>query len=234
MPANKKTSGAAASGEEARAQHREEPDTATVAEAEAAPAPSVPAASRSDQAAKRGSRKGTRATSEKAVLAADETNAAESESEEEESEEEENESSDEQVEPSKKTKTRASRIRKMASKIKKQQANPSVIIPKAVYERIVRKYLQDLDPKHRIRPQAITVGRHAAEAYAMGLSWRVREFAQHAKRRTVQLKDVVLYSRVNPGEAIPESDLIAATKEDLAAALSTTKGKLPAEEESAA
>lgn len=86
--------------------------------------------------------------------------------------------------------------------IRKMQRNTDPIIPKASFGRLVKEILQDLARDYRVQGfriqlSALMALREAAENYVVGLFSDANLVAIHAKRVTVQPKDMQLVRRVS-------------------------------------
>lgn len=87
--------------------------------------------------------------------------------------------------------------------IRKYQASTQLLIPKLPFQRLVREIASDYcsGDKVRFQTSAIAALHEAAEAYVVGLFEDTNLCAIHAKRITVQPKDLFLALRIR-GEKV--------------------------------
>ena len=80
--------------------------------------------------------------------------------------------------------------------IKKYQKSADMLLPRAPFQRLVRGICTDMDHSLRFQSQALVALQEAAEAYVVGLFEDTNLCAIHAKRVTVQKKDMDLARRI--------------------------------------
>jgi len=80
--------------------------------------------------------------------------------------------------------------------IRKFQKSHDLLIRKAPFARLVREIMQDFKPDFRIRPDALLAFQEAAEHYLVSLLEGANIAAIHAKRITIQPKDMQLVIRL--------------------------------------
>jgi len=80
--------------------------------------------------------------------------------------------------------------------IRKYQKSTDLLIRKAPFARLVREIMQDFKPDIRIRPDALLAFQEAAEHYLVSLLEGANIAAIHAKRITIQPKDMQLVIRL--------------------------------------
>merc|ERR1719361_1528764 len=71
-----------------------------------------------------------------------------------------------------------------------------MLLPRAPFQRLVRKITMDMDHNLRFQSQALQALQEASEAYVVGLFEDTNLCAIHAKRVTVQKKDMDLARRI--------------------------------------
>lgn len=76
--------------------------------------------------------------------------------------------------------------------IRKQQQSTHLLIRKLPFQRVVREIAQEKDPSLRFQSAAILALQEAAEAYMISLFGDANLCAIHAKRVTIQPKDMNL------------------------------------------
>ena len=84
--------------------------------------------------------------------------------------------------------------------IRKYQKSTDLLLPRAPFQRVVREITGDYDPDLRFAAQALIALQEAAEAYLVGLFEDTQLCAIHAKRVTVQKKDMELARRIRGDE----------------------------------
>jgi histone H3/H4 len=82
--------------------------------------------------------------------------------------------------------------------IRKLQQTTNTLIPRVHFSRIVRDVAQGIDgvTQYRWASEALEALQTAAEAYLVGLFEDANLCAIHAKRVTIQVKDVLLAQRI--------------------------------------
>ena len=80
--------------------------------------------------------------------------------------------------------------------IRKYQKSTELLIRKLPFQRLVREIAQDLFPDVRFQSSAILALQEASEAYLVGLFEDTNLCALHAKRVTIQPKDIQLARRI--------------------------------------
>jgi len=80
--------------------------------------------------------------------------------------------------------------------IKKYQRTVNMLLPRASFQRLVRSITMEMDHSLRFQSQALQALQEAAEAYIVGLFEDTNLCAIHAKRVTVQKKDMDLARRI--------------------------------------
>ena len=80
--------------------------------------------------------------------------------------------------------------------IKRYQKSMDMMLPKAPFQRLVRVICADFDPDLRFQSQSLVALQEAAEAYIVSLFEDTNLCAIHAKRVTVQKKDMDLARRI--------------------------------------
>ena len=84
--------------------------------------------------------------------------------------------------------------------IRRYQKSTDLLLPRAPFQRVVREITGDYDPDLRFAAQALIALQEAAEAYLVGLFEDTQLCAIHAKRVTVQKKDMELARRIRGDE----------------------------------
>jgi len=82
--------------------------------------------------------------------------------------------------------------------IRKYQKSVELLIRKAPFSRLVREITQDLKTDMRFQASALAALQEASEAYMISLLEDANLCAIHAKRVTVQPKDIELAAKVRP------------------------------------
>ena len=80
--------------------------------------------------------------------------------------------------------------------IKRYQRSTDLLLPRAPFQRLVREITGGYDPDLRFAPQALIALQEATEAYLVGIFEDTQLCAIHAKRVTVQKKDMELARRI--------------------------------------
>ncbi|ELR03085.1 hypothetical protein GMDG_08876, partial [Pseudogymnoascus destructans 20631-21] len=80
--------------------------------------------------------------------------------------------------------------------IRRQQLDTRLIIPKLSFQRLVRKIAQDFKSNLRFQQSAILALQKAAECFLIREFEMTNLLAIHAKRVTIQAKDMVLVRRL--------------------------------------
>eukprot|EP00088_Acartia_fossae_P052833 TRINITY_DN59870_c0_g1_i1.p1 TRINITY_DN59870_c0_g1~~TRINITY_DN59870_c0_g1_i1.p1 ORF type:complete len:155 (-),score=30.28 TRINITY_DN59870_c0_g1_i1:266-682(-) len=80
--------------------------------------------------------------------------------------------------------------------IRKYQKSTDLLIRKLPFQRLVREIAQEYKPDLRFQSSAISALQEAAEAYLVALFEDTNLAAIHAKRVTIQVKDMVLARRL--------------------------------------
>ena len=80
--------------------------------------------------------------------------------------------------------------------IKKYQKAMNMLLPRAPFQRLVRSITMSLDPDLRFQSQSLLALQEAAEAYVVSLFEDTNLCAIHAKRMTIQKKDMELARRI--------------------------------------
>ena len=80
--------------------------------------------------------------------------------------------------------------------IRKYQKTSDLLIRRAPFQRVVRDIAQDMKNDVRFRAKAIMALQEAAEAFLVQLFEDANLCAIHAKRTTLQMKDLILARRI--------------------------------------
>ena len=80
--------------------------------------------------------------------------------------------------------------------VKRYQKSVDMLLPRAPFQRMVRGITVDMDHQLRFQSQALQALQEASEAYIVGLFEDTNLCAIHAKRVTVQKKDMDLARRI--------------------------------------
>ena len=80
--------------------------------------------------------------------------------------------------------------------IRKYQKSTDLLIPKLPFQRLVREIAQDYKKDLRFQKMAVDALQEASEAYLVGLFEDANLCAIHAKRVTIQCKDLSLTRRI--------------------------------------
>ncbi len=94
--------------------------------------------------------------------------------------------------------TRKPRRNLVPSEIQRYQKSTELLIPKLIFQRLVREILEKVIPDSTYRMQTMALGalQEAAESYLVGIFERTNLCAIHAKRVGIQPKDVQLALRL--------------------------------------
>lgn len=84
--------------------------------------------------------------------------------------------------------------------IRKYQKSTDLLIRKLPFQRLVREIAQDIKNDLRFQGSALEAMQHAAEQYLTNLFEDANLCAIHAKRITIQPKDISLARRIRGGE----------------------------------
>jgi len=85
---------------------------------------------------------------------------------------------------------------KILRQIRKYQSNGDLLIPRLPFQRLVREIAQFIKPDLRFQSTAIQALQEASEAYLVSLFDDTNLCAIHAKRITIQPKDMLLARRL--------------------------------------
>lgn len=80
--------------------------------------------------------------------------------------------------------------------VKRYQKTVNMLLPRAPFQRLVKEITERMDHKLRFQSQALQALQEATEAYIVGLFEDTNLCAIHAKRVTVQKKDMHLARRI--------------------------------------
>ncbi|CAG8590853.1 10992_t:CDS:2 [Funneliformis mosseae] len=98
--------------------------------------------------------------------------------------------------PRKQLATKAARKSAPAAEIRRYQKSTELLIRKLPFQRLVREIAQDFKTDLRFQSSAIGALQEAAEAYLVALFEDTNLAAIHAKRVTIQPKDIQLARRL--------------------------------------
>ena len=84
--------------------------------------------------------------------------------------------------------------------IKRYQKSEKAMTARLPFQRRVRNLLKELDPEIRLKASTLEAMRDATEAYLVGLLEDSNLCAIHAKRQTVQKKDINLADKIRGGD----------------------------------
>ena len=112
------------------------------------------------------------------------------------------------------------RIRRKAGtvalrEVKRYQKSIDNLLPRASFQRLVRSICADLDHEIRFQSQALLALQEASEAYIVGVFEDTNLCAIHAKRVTVQKKDMDLARRIRGDRNIDYRDLQPKTGDEV-------------------
>ena len=99
--------------------------------------------------------------------------------------------------------------------IKRYQKSVDCLLPRASFQRLVRGITQDMDHTLRFQSQALQALQEASEAYLVGLFEDTNLCAIHAKRVTVQKKDMDLARRIRGDRNFDYRDLQPKTGDEV-------------------
>jgi histone H3 len=99
--------------------------------------------------------------------------------------------------------------------VKKYQKSISNLLPRASFQRLVRNICADLDHELRFQSQALLALQEATEAYVVGVFEDTNLCAIHAKRMTIQKKDMDLARRIRGDRNIDYRDLQPKTGDEV-------------------
>ena len=85
--------------------------------------------------------------------------------------------------------------------IRRYQKSTDMLLPRAPFQRLVREITGSYDPDLRFAAQALIAMQEAAEAYLVGIFEDTNLCCIHAKRVTVQKKDMELARRIRGDDA---------------------------------
>jgi len=91
--------------------------------------------------------------------------------------------------------------------IKRYQKTVDMLLPRAPFQRLVRSITTEMDHQLRFQSQALQALQEASEAYIVGLFEDTNLCAIHAKRVTVQKKDMDLARRIRGDRNLDYRDL---------------------------
>ena len=91
--------------------------------------------------------------------------------------------------------------------IKRYQKSVDMLLPRAPFQRLVRSITTEMDHQLRFQSQALQALQEASEAYIVGLFEDTNLCAIHAKRVTVQKKDMDLARRIRGDRNLDYRDL---------------------------
>ena len=80
--------------------------------------------------------------------------------------------------------------------IKRYQKSTALLLPRASFQRVVRSVCSEIDNDLRFQAQALIALQEAAEAYLVGIFEDSNLCCLHAKRVTIQKKDMELARRI--------------------------------------
>ena len=99
--------------------------------------------------------------------------------------------------------------------IKRYQKSVDMLLPRAPFQRLVRGITMDLDHSLRFQSQALQALQEATESYVVGLFEDTNLCAIHAKRVTVQKKDMDLARRIRGDRFTDYRDLQPKTGDEV-------------------
>ena len=99
--------------------------------------------------------------------------------------------------------------------VKKYQKSIANLLPRAPFQRLVRNICSDLDHELRFQSQALAALQEATEAYIVGVFEDTNLCAIHAKRMTIQKKDMDLARRIRGDRNIDYRDLQPKTGDEV-------------------
>jgi histone H3 len=80
--------------------------------------------------------------------------------------------------------------------IRRYQKTGDLLVPKLPFMRLVKEIIHEIDTGLRLQSTAVMALQEAAEAYLVGLFEDTNLCAIHAKRVTIQPKDMLLARRI--------------------------------------
>ena len=99
--------------------------------------------------------------------------------------------------------------------IKRYQKTVDMLLPRASFQRLVRSITLEMDHNLRFQSQALVALQEASEAYIVGLFEDTNLCAIHAKRVTVQKKDMDLARRIRGDRNFDYRDLQPKTGDEV-------------------
>ena len=99
--------------------------------------------------------------------------------------------------------------------VKRYQKSIDNLLPRASFQRLVRSICSDLDHELRFQSAALMALQEASEAYLVGVFEDTNLCAIHAKRVTVQKKDMDLARRIRGDRNIDYRDLQPKTGDEV-------------------
>ena len=99
--------------------------------------------------------------------------------------------------------------------IRRYQKSTDLLVPRAPFQRLVRNICADLDHELRFQSQALLALQEATEAYVVGVFEDTNLCAIHAKRMTIQKKDMDLARRIRGDRNIDYRDLQPKTGDEV-------------------
>lgn len=103
--------------------------------------------------------------------------------------------------------------------VKRYQKSVDMLLPRASFQRLVRGITVEMDHSLRFQSQALQALQEASEAYIVGLFEDTNLCAIHAKRVTVQKKDMDLARRIRGDRNHDYRDLQPKTGDEVFLAL---------------
>lgn len=111
--------------------------------------------------------------------------------------------------------------------IKRYQKSVDMIIPRAPFQRLVKEITGHMDHTLRFQSQALQALQEASEAYIVGLFEDTNLCAIHAKRVTVQKKDMDLARRIRGDRQYDYRDLQPKTGDEVFLSLPYSRTRDP-------
>ena len=99
--------------------------------------------------------------------------------------------------------------------VKRYQKTVDMLLPRASFQRVVRAITMEMDHTLRFQSQALQALQEASEAYIVGLFEDTNLCAIHAKRVTVQRKDMDLARRIRGDRNFDYRDLQPKTGDEV-------------------
>ena len=99
--------------------------------------------------------------------------------------------------------------------IKRYQQSMSMMLPRASFQRLVRSITGAIDPDLRFQSQSLLALQEAAEAYIVSLFEDTNLCAIHAKRNTIQKKDMELARRIRGDRHFDFRDTLPKTGDEI-------------------